>query len=154
MVINMDETMLSNVRPWKLGVVPSAHQAAAADMGTVPRLCRGRVCWPQCATTPPCRSICHRCACREPDLRQPLVPPYWPPTLQLVPRSLLITAVQVGAPAPSWSAICGISNAELPDWHRADRWSLSWMTAEYTPATPPWRSALDCASLSSSFPAA
>lgn len=36
-VINMDETMLSNVRPWKLGVVPSASKAAAADLGTVPR---------------------------------------------------------------------------------------------------------------------
>ena len=37
LVINMDETMLSSVRPWKLGVVPSAHQAVAANLGTVPR---------------------------------------------------------------------------------------------------------------------
>ena len=37
LVINMDETMLSNVRPWKLGVVPNALQAAAADLGTVSR---------------------------------------------------------------------------------------------------------------------
>ena len=36
-IVNMDETMLSSVRPWKLGVVPSAHLAAAVDMGTVPR---------------------------------------------------------------------------------------------------------------------
>jgi hypothetical protein len=33
----MDETMLSNVRPWKLGVVPNAHLSAAADFGTVHR---------------------------------------------------------------------------------------------------------------------
>jgi len=36
-VVNMDETMLSNVRPWKLGVVPNAHLSAAADFGTVHR---------------------------------------------------------------------------------------------------------------------